>query len=302
MLASSSSSATTNASTVTINDIWDSFKNKRTNTELYSENAVIMYVPTSVGVRGSTQIRKFFLNPQFSEKVNSVQEVVYNTVASGNRLIEEATWTIHFHTGECKWLVPQLDERYLMNATIKIPVTTSVVFDKTDNKIESVRYSWDQASVLKQLKVISDKVQWPVIGEQQIEALRSPQTVRLTGLNAEEVNVDHHQTQKDQQRNQFSPGRIFGPVDPKDQVRSPVRHAEPNAPPARNIFTYQPPTERPLVAPTNKLNSSFSFTHDDGSSTINKLSSTLSNTNISQSKSMPAAGKATPKISRSIIG
>ncbi|KAL7322570.1 hypothetical protein PS15p_211555 [Mucor circinelloides] len=302
MLASSSSSATTNASTVTINDIWDSFKNKRTNTELYSENAVIMYVPTSVGVRGSTQIRKFFLNPQFSEKVNSVQEVVYNTVASGNRLIEEATWTIHFHTGECKWLVPQLDERYLMNATIKIPVTTSVVFDKADNKIESVRYSWDQASVLKQLKVISDKVQWPVIGEQQIEALRSPQTVRLTGLNAEEVNVDHHQTQKDQQRNQFSPGRIFGPVDPKDQVRSPVRHAGPNAPPARNIFTYQPPTERPLVAPTNKLNSSFSFTHDDGSSTVNKLSSTLSNTNISQSKSMPAAGKVTPKISHNIIG
>ncbi|KAL7308481.1 hypothetical protein PS15m_011681 [Mucor circinelloides] len=302
MLASSSSSATTNASTVTINDIWDSFKNKRTNTELYSENAVIMYVPTSVGVRGSTQIRKFFLNPQFSEKANSVQEVVYNTVASGNRLIEEATWTIHFHTGECKWLVPQLDERYLMNATIKIPVTTSVVFDKADNKIESVRYSWDQASVLKQLKVISDKVQWPVIGEQQIEALRSPQTVRLTGLNAEEVNVDHHQTQKDQQRNQFSPGRIFGPVDPKDQVRSPVRHAEPNAPPARNIFTYQPPTERPLVAPTNKLNSSFSFTHDDGSSTVNKLSSTLSNTNISQSKSMPAAGKVTPKISHNIIG
>ncbi|KAF1806931.1 hypothetical protein V8B55DRAFT_1442967 [Mucor lusitanicus] len=302
MLASSSSSATTNASTATISDIWDSFKNKRTNTELYSENAVVMYVPTAVGVRGNTQIRKFFLNPQFSEKVNSVQEVVYNTVASNSRLIEESTWTIHFHTGECKWLVPQLDERYLMNATIKIPVTTSVAFDKADNRIESIRYTWDQASVLKQLKVISDKVQWPVIGEQQIEALRSPQTVRLTGLNAEEVNVDHHQTQKEQQQNQFMPGRIFGPVDPKDQVRSPVRHAEPNAPPARNIFTYQPPTERPLVAPTNKLNSSFSFTHDDGSSTINKLSSTLSNTNISQSKSMPAAGKVTPKISRNIIG
>jgi hypothetical protein len=46
---------------------------------------------------------------------------------------------------------------------------------------------------LKQLKVISDKVQWPVIGEQQIEVLRSPQTVRLTGLNAEEVNIDHQQ-------------------------------------------------------------------------------------------------------------
>lgn len=79
---------------------------------------MVMYVPTAVGVRGNTQIRKFFLNPQFSEKVNSVQEVVYNTVASNSRLIEESTWTIHFHTGECKWLVPQLDERYLVNVAI----------------------------------------------------------------------------------------------------------------------------------------------------------------------------------------
>lgn len=60
-------------------------------------------------------------------------------------------------------------------------------------------------------------------------------------------------------------GRIFGPVDPKDQVRQPIRRPDPNAPAPRNIFTFQPPSQRPLVAANpNKLGSSFSFTHDEG--------------------------------------
>jgi hypothetical protein len=104
----------TSTSTFTDEATWDAFKTKRTNVELYTDNAVIMYVPTSVGVRGSAQIRKFFLHPQFSEKINPVQEVVYNTVQSGHKLIEEATWTIHFHSGECKWLLPHIEHRYLV--------------------------------------------------------------------------------------------------------------------------------------------------------------------------------------------
>lgn len=57
----------------------------------------------------------------------------------------------------------------------------------------------------------------------------------------------------------------------------------------RNIFTYQPPPERRLVAPTNKLNSSFTFSHDEGSKPT-------------ASQSMPAAGKPTPRILHNIIG
>lgn len=93
---------------------WTSFKNKRTSVDLYAEDAVIMYVPSSVGVRGGAQIRRFYLNSQFSEKANPVQETVYHTIASGNKLIEEVVWSIHFHTGECNWLVPHIDDRYLV--------------------------------------------------------------------------------------------------------------------------------------------------------------------------------------------
>lgn len=79
-----------------------------------------MYVPTCVGVRGNAQIRKFFLNSQFSEKVNPVQETVYNTVVGSHQLIEEVIWSIHFHSGECKWLVPHLEDRYLVTISMAI--------------------------------------------------------------------------------------------------------------------------------------------------------------------------------------
>ncbi|KAI8057503.1 hypothetical protein BDF21DRAFT_446758 [Thamnidium elegans] len=254
-------------SSATINSVeqtWSAFKNKRTAVDLYAEDAVIMYVPTSVGVRGSAQIRKFFLSNQFSEKVNPVQEEVYNTVTGSNKLIEEVTWSIHFHSGECKWLVPHIEERFLMNSTIKFPVTTSVSFNK-EHKIESIRYLWDQACVLKQLQVISSNVKWPIVGKEQVDTLCSPKTVQLIGLNDQPVNTDHQKTQQEQDKNQFPAGRIFGPVDPKDQVRQPTRRADPNAPALRNIFTFQPPSQRPLVAANpNKLGSSFSFTHDEG--------------------------------------
>jgi hypothetical protein len=57
---------------------------------------------------------------------------------------------------------------------------------------------------LKQLRVISDRVQWPVIGEQQIEVLRSPQTVPLKGLNDEPIDLDYQKVNKDAKKKSTS--------------------------------------------------------------------------------------------------
>lgn len=62
--------------------------------------------------------------------------------------------------------------------------STSVVF--VNNKIQSIRYHWDQASILKQLKVITEKLQWPVIGEQQVDALYTINTVPLKHLHEQQ--------------------------------------------------------------------------------------------------------------------
>ncbi|CAO3695003.1 unnamed protein product [Rhizopus stolonifer] len=282
-------------STKAVEQVWDSFKQKRTSVDIYTEDATVVYVPTSVGVRGNTEIRRFFLHPHFSQKANPVKETVFNTLVSKNKLIEESIWFVHFQSGECNWLVPDIDERYLLNATVKFPVTTSVSF--VNEKIESIRYHWDQACVLKQLKVISDKVQWPVTGEHQVDTLFSLGTMRLRSINDREDDTQKAPVSTDSIPSHFLPGRIFGPVDPKHQVTRPVRHAEPDTPPIRNIFTYSPPADRPLVAPNpNKLSSSIVLGQEETSSYDYKSSLNQPREHVG------VAGKATPRVSHSIIG
>ncbi|KAG1494672.1 hypothetical protein G6F54_007708 [Rhizopus delemar] len=260
-----------------ITETWDLFKQKRTSVDLYTEDAVVVYVPTSVGVRGNTQIRKFFLHPHFSEKANPVKETAFNTLMSNDRLIEESIWSVHFHSGACNWLVPGIEDRYLLNATVKFPVTTSVSF--VNGKIQSIRYHWDQASVLKQLKVISDKAQWPVTGEQQADSLSSPNTMRLKSINDQEDDVQKTNT-------------------PSASNPVPNQFQEPQL---RNIFAYEPPVERPLVAPhPNKLGSSIVLGQDEGSNHNNKTSANSSRDSLGPYSGV--AGKPTPRISRSIIG
>ncbi|KAI8350854.1 hypothetical protein BD560DRAFT_438922 [Blakeslea trispora] len=240
--------------------VWKSFKSKKTNAELFSEDAAVIFVPSSVGARGNADIRRFFLHPQFSDKVTSVNEYVFQTISSEYSLIEEAIWTVRFFTDECAWLLPGIDSRYLMNTSIKFPVTVSALFD-TDYKIKLIRYFWDQACVLKQVRMITDKQKWPITAEQQADMIECPEIVRLVGLDGQPIETSNKKPEQDQQKGKHLAGRIFGSLDTKDQDNRPTRQNEPN----RNIFTYQPPAERRLVASSNKLVSQFSFAQDDGS-------------------------------------
>ncbi|KAG0354865.1 hypothetical protein BGZ54_001446, partial [Gamsiella multidivaricata] len=48
-----------------------------------------------------------------------------------------------------------------------------------DDRIASVRYLWDNASVLKMVKLIGSRHSWPIVAEAQIDALRDPTRFRL---------------------------------------------------------------------------------------------------------------------------
>lgn len=47
------------------------------------------------------------------------------------------------------------------------------------DQIAVLRVHWDQASVLKQLRVISDRNKWPVRSGETVDALRNPTSVPL---------------------------------------------------------------------------------------------------------------------------
>ena len=68
--------------------------------------------------------------------------------------------------------------------TVLSQKTVSAWFD-TDHKIKLIRYFWDQACVLKQIKLITDKQKWPVTAEQQADMIESPDIVRLIGLDGQ---------------------------------------------------------------------------------------------------------------------
>ncbi|KAG0316586.1 hypothetical protein BGZ97_006631 [Linnemannia gamsii] len=48
-----------------------------------------------------------------------------------------------------------------------------------DNRIASVRYVWDNASVLKMVRLIGSRHSWPIVAETQVDALRNPTRFRL---------------------------------------------------------------------------------------------------------------------------
>jgi len=225
---------------------WIEFKSNPTTKALYTHDATVIFVPTSAGARGPEQISLFFRHDDFNERNNHVKEKMHNRVKSGEKLIEEADWTITLHSGECLWLAPTVPHETLLGSTVTIPVVRSVVFD--DGQILSVRIYWDQASVLQQLKVLSSRKGIPIRGIEQVVALRNPQTVKLNVWNENLAPVATTAPKREEQkiRSHLLPGRVFGGAEPEPepQPTAPRRIG----PEARNIFTYQPKEEKRNVA------------------------------------------------------
>lgn len=93
-------------------DTWSTYKVKPATRDLYTDEAVVIYVPTGAGARGASQIRRFYLQPHF--KATTVKEEVHSHLAASGKIMEEVEWTITFDGGECSWLVPTLDEGLLV--------------------------------------------------------------------------------------------------------------------------------------------------------------------------------------------
>ncbi|ORX47140.1 hypothetical protein DM01DRAFT_1339160 [Hesseltinella vesiculosa] len=235
-------------------ETWNQFKVKASNSALYTEDATVTYVPSGLGAKSKENIRRLYLQPYFSQKATSVTEVVHNQVKGGSKLMEEVEWIITFHHGECNWLVPGLEEHQLLNATVKIPVVISAEFE--GSLISRLRFYWDQGSVLKQLRLVSERNKWPVIGVEQVAVFHGKQPEPV-------VTKDVKLPEKfNPGKNAFVPGRIFGPVHPDDEVSHHTKRHD-TSQPQRNIFTYVPPEQKPLVAHNpNRLESSFSFGND----------------------------------------
>ncbi|CAO3618816.1 unnamed protein product [Cunninghamella echinulata] len=257
---------------------WDQYKIKPATLSLYTEDATVSYLPSGANAKTNADIRRFYLSSHFSKKAITLVETIQNRVMTNDKLVEELEWTITFHTNECSWLLGNLDNHQLLNVTIKLPVVISVIFD--NDLIKTIRVYWDQASVLKQLRVIPDRNKWPIIGAEQVNVFHSTPITSPTSS-----------SDKNQEKKPFAPGRVFAP---EEEVYRPAKKYDHK--PKRDIFTYQPPEEKPMVAYNPRVNPSFTLAHDDGSSSKSATTTTPEN-----NKTNPVLNnKATP-IKRNIF-
>ncbi|KAL0082700.1 hypothetical protein J3Q64DRAFT_1752779 [Phycomyces blakesleeanus] len=232
---------------------WKIFKKSPETLDIYTADAVVTYVPTGMGAKGKASIREFFLQKGFGP--HQLHETVHSSVSSYNKRIEEVEWNVTFDKDNCSWLVPGL-EQYVSNKSIVLPAVISAGFER--NLISSIKVYWDQACVLQQLGLLQQP-DWPIVsGKDQVNVLKSPTMPPLHGL-----SIESNETKHDEQST-YMPGRVFGPVKPEDQVSRSVLNVHPIRP-KRNIFTYEPPPTRPMVAHNPSiLASSIKFSQEDG--------------------------------------
>lgn len=160
---------------MTIEEVWEQYKKQRDG-DHFTDNASVVFVPTASGARGYDAVRQFLSTAYDSRILNVRDKVIFQTIGE-NSIVEESETTINFITGEGAWLAPGVDSRYTIDSKIVIPTITSASFE--GDRISSIRLYWDQASALKQLKLISDKNSWPIVGEKQVDAVRDIASAHL---------------------------------------------------------------------------------------------------------------------------
>ncbi|CAG8517462.1 9292_t:CDS:1 [Acaulospora colombiana] len=153
---------------MSIEQIWDEYKRQRDG-DYFTDGASVVFVSTASGARGYDAVRQF-LAASYDPRVLKIKENVISRIVGQDSIVEESDTTINFVSGEGSWVVPGVDSRYLIDNSVVIPMVTTAKFE--GERIISIRVYWDQASVLKQLKLISDKNSWPIVAERQVDALR----------------------------------------------------------------------------------------------------------------------------------
>ncbi|KAG0319727.1 hypothetical protein BGZ99_004954 [Dissophora globulifera] len=158
--------------------LWDAFRADPASEDLYHPESHIVFLPTGAGAASAKRISEFFRTGGFSHpKKLSVEEKVIHRTVGVSSAVDEVEVTVKFVSGAGGWLLPSVDPYHLEDLTIVFPMVISGSF--VEDRIASVRYVWDNASVLKMVRLIGSRQSWPIVAEAQIEALRNPSRFRL---------------------------------------------------------------------------------------------------------------------------
>ena len=134
------------------------------------EDAYVNHIPVMTGARGKAALRTFY-STDFIPKMppDTALTPVSRTVGE-NQLVDEMIFSFT-HTEEMPWMLPGVAPT---NKFVKIPLVVIVKF--RDGKLAHEHIYWDQASVLKQIGLITDP-SLPVFGAETADKVVSGGTL-----------------------------------------------------------------------------------------------------------------------------
>lgn len=97
-----------------IEKVWSAFKVNPASEALYTDDVFVVYVPTSAGGRGLGDVVRFYSQQDFVPSVNVVKETIHKKILTEDAVVEEVEWSVTFTSGECCWLLPNLDKSHLV--------------------------------------------------------------------------------------------------------------------------------------------------------------------------------------------
>lgn len=132
-----------------------------------TEDAYVNHVPVMTGGYGKSALRRFYSRDFIpSMPPDTTLNPVSRTVGE-NQLVDEMIFSFT-HTQEIPWMLPGVPPT---NRRVEVPLVAIVQF--SDGKLTHEHIYWDQASVLKQLGLLTDE-SLPIFGAETARKVLDP--------------------------------------------------------------------------------------------------------------------------------
>jgi carboxymethylenebutenolidase len=130
-------------------------------------DAYVNHIPVMTGGYGHEALRRFYQEDFISPMPADTSIQLIARTLGQDRLVDEIIFSFT-HTAEMPWMLPGVPPT---GRCVEVPLVVVVGF--RDGKVAHERIYWDQASVLKQIGLLTDP-SLPVFGAETAHKLQNP--------------------------------------------------------------------------------------------------------------------------------
>src|SRR5437660_3649223 len=131
------------------------------------DDAYVNHIPVMTGGYGKSALRRFYSRHFIPSMPPDTTLTPISRTVGENQLVDEMIFSFT-HTQEMPWMLPGVAPTH---AHVEVPLVAIVQF--RDGKLAHEHIYWDQASVLKQIGLLTDPA-LPVFGVETAKKVRNP--------------------------------------------------------------------------------------------------------------------------------